>query len=126
MEASSGMPIYVAAAFATGAICTIAIDRLLRSEGGISRTEPGSEDAMNGLSTANGIEYHGLPKKPQPPPIVDGIEGCIGNTPMVRIRSLSEATGCEILAKAEVRLMFRLLKYKPLFYNRFLILFNSF
>ncbi|KAF2674568.1 cysteine synthase [Microthyrium microscopicum] len=30
-----------------------------------------------------------------------GIEGCIGNTPLFKIRSLSEATGCEILAKAE-------------------------
>lgn len=37
-----------------------------------------------------------------PPRIVDGIEGCIGNTPLLRIKSLSEATGCEILAKAEV------------------------
>lgn len=34
--------------------------------------------------------------------IVDGIEGLIGNTKLVRIRSLSLATGCEILAKAEV------------------------
>ncbi|KAK3394316.1 cysteine synthase-like protein [Podospora didyma] len=33
--------------------------------------------------------------------IVDGIEGCIGNTPLVQIRSLSEATGRIILAKAE-------------------------
>ncbi|KAK0733524.1 tryptophan synthase beta subunit-like PLP-dependent enzyme [Lasiosphaeria miniovina] len=33
--------------------------------------------------------------------IVDGIEGCIGSTPLVKIRSLSEATGREILAKAE-------------------------
>ncbi|KAF2836598.1 PALP-domain-containing protein [Patellaria atrata CBS 101060] len=33
--------------------------------------------------------------------ILDGIEGCIGNTPLIRIRSLSDATGCEILAKAE-------------------------
>lgn len=32
---------------------------------------------------------------------VDGIEGCIGNTPLVKIRSLSEATGRTILAKAE-------------------------
>jgi cysteine synthase A len=32
---------------------------------------------------------------------VDGIEGAIGNTPLIRIRSLSEATGCTILAKAE-------------------------
>ncbi|KAF2085656.1 cysteine synthase [Saccharata proteae CBS 121410] len=29
------------------------------------------------------------------------IEGCIGNTPLFKIKSLSEATGCEILAKAE-------------------------
>jgi hypothetical protein len=34
--------------------------------------------------------------------IKEGIEGCIGNTPLIKIKSLSEATGCEILAKAEV------------------------
>ncbi|KAH8905893.1 cysteine synthase 2 [Coniochaeta sp. PMI_546] len=34
-------------------------------------------------------------------PVADGIEGCIGNTPLIKIRSLSEATGCIILAKAE-------------------------
>lgn len=33
--------------------------------------------------------------------IAEGIEGCIGNTPLLKIKSLSEATGCEILAKAE-------------------------
>ena len=33
--------------------------------------------------------------------IVEGVEGCIGNTPLVKIRSLSEATGRTILAKAE-------------------------
>ena len=36
--------------------------------------------------------------------IPDGIEGCIGNTPLFRIRSLSEATGCDIFAKAEVNI----------------------
>lgn len=35
------------------------------------------------------------------PPIPEGIEGCIGNTPLFKIKSLSEATGCTILAKAE-------------------------
>jgi cysteine synthase A len=35
--------------------------------------------------------------------IPEGIEGCIGNTPLFKIKSLSEETGCEILAKAEVR-----------------------
>ncbi|KAI0396498.1 cysteine synthase-like protein [Xylariaceae sp. FL0594] len=33
--------------------------------------------------------------------IVQGIEGCIGGTPLIEIRSLSEATGRTILAKAE-------------------------
>ncbi|KAK6820875.1 Cysteine synthase 2 [Apiospora arundinis] len=40
---------------------------------------------------------------PLPPSagIVEGIEGCIGNTPLVEIKSLSDATGRTILAKAE-------------------------
>ena len=33
--------------------------------------------------------------------IREGVEGTIGNTPLIRIKSLSDATGCEILAKAE-------------------------
>jgi opacity protein-like surface antigen len=28
--------------------------------------------------------------------VVDGVLGAIGNTPLIRIRSLSEATGCEV------------------------------
>ena len=37
------------------------------------------------------------------PIILQGIESCIGNTPLFKIKSLSDATGCEILGKAEVR-----------------------
>lgn len=33
--------------------------------------------------------------------VADGLPSLVGNTPLLRIRSLSEATGCEILAKAE-------------------------
>lgn len=33
---------------------------------------------------------------------LEGIEACIGNTPLFKIKSLSEATGCDIFAKAEV------------------------
>ncbi|KAJ2561336.1 Cysteine synthase 2 [Coemansia sp. RSA 1836] len=33
--------------------------------------------------------------------VVDGVTGLIGNTPLVRIASLSAATGCEVLGKAE-------------------------
>jgi cysteine synthase len=35
------------------------------------------------------------------PSIPIGIESTIGNTPLVKIKSLSEVTGCDILAKAE-------------------------
>jgi cysteine synthase len=44
----------------------------------------------------------GLIARSGPPAIVEGIQGCIGNTPLFRIKSLSDETGCEILAKAEV------------------------
>lgn len=37
--------------------------------------------------------------------IKEGIEGCIGDTPLIKIKSLSEFTGCEILAKAEVEIL---------------------
>ncbi|SAM03736.1 hypothetical protein [Absidia glauca] len=33
--------------------------------------------------------------------VVEGVDGLIGNTPLMKIRSLSEATGCTILGKAE-------------------------
>ncbi|KAK3178893.1 hypothetical protein OEA41_001030 [Lepraria neglecta] len=33
--------------------------------------------------------------------VPEGIEVCIGNTPLFKIKSLSEETGCDILAKAE-------------------------
>jgi hypothetical protein len=33
--------------------------------------------------------------------VVEGYVGLIGGTPMVRLKSLSDATGCEILAKVK-------------------------
>jgi hypothetical protein len=33
--------------------------------------------------------------------IYTGIDGYVGNTPLIRLRRLSELTGCEILGKAE-------------------------
>ena len=38
---------------------------------------------------------------PCPPPISDGVLSLIGSTRLVRIASLSDATGCEVLGKAE-------------------------
>ena len=36
-----------------------------------------------------------------PAHIVEGFAGAVGNTPLIRLRRASEATGCEILGKAE-------------------------
>src|SRR5580658_857563 len=33
--------------------------------------------------------------------VTDGFTGAVGSTPLIRLRSLSEETGCEILGKAE-------------------------
>ncbi|ORY80342.1 OAS-TL 2 protein [Protomyces lactucae-debilis] len=38
---------------------------------------------------------------PASPLIANGLDDAIGNTPLIRIKSLSDATGCEILGKAE-------------------------
>ncbi|MEZ0295804.1 MAG: cysteine synthase A [Candidatus Methylacidiphilales bacterium] len=38
---------------------------------------------------------------PAPAPVYRGVEGHVGNTPLLRLRALSELTGCEILGKAE-------------------------
>ncbi|KAI9032893.1 tryptophan synthase beta subunit-like PLP-dependent enzyme [Phycomyces nitens] len=38
---------------------------------------------------------------PDEPEYVEGVDGLIGNTPLMKIQSLSEATGCTILGKAE-------------------------
>lgn len=48
-------------------------------------------------------KFIALPKSKDSSVICDGVAGLIGNTPMMRIKSLSDATGCEILAKAEVK-----------------------
>lgn len=86
--------IYISSAFVAGIIVTLAVKDLCSRK---QKSHEQSDESTDDGSTTK------LPSKLRPPPIVDGIEGCIGNTPLVRIRSLSEATGCEILAKAEVR-----------------------
>lgn len=41
------------------------------------------------------------PQAPTRAGIVDGFVGAVGNTPLIRLHRASEATGCEILGKAE-------------------------
>ncbi|CAI7590232.1 unnamed protein product [Penicillium glandicola] len=79
---------YIGTAFVAGVCLAVAYQEL---------TRPKHED-----NVAKQISpTDGLIARPGPPTIVEGIEGCIGNTPLFRIKSLSDETGCEILGKAE-------------------------
>lgn len=80
--------VYIGTAFVAGVCVAIACKDLLNRP---RREKSTAETPRNGLVARSG-----------PPAIVEGIEGCIGNTPLFRIKSLSDETGCEILAKAEV------------------------
>ncbi|KAJ5291003.1 Tryptophan synthase beta subunit-like PLP-dependent enzymes superfamily [Penicillium angulare] len=84
--------IYVGTAFVAGVCLTIAYKDILDSRRNEKSAKPKPQsDAL--------VAHSG------PPEIVEGIEGCIGNTHLFRIKSLSDETGCEILAKAEARFL---------------------
>ncbi|KAJ6006706.1 Cysteine synthase 2 [Penicillium sp. IBT 35674x] len=80
--------VYIGTAFVAGVCLTIVCKDILDSR---RREKSASPEAQSGAPVA----------RSGPPAIVEGIQGCIGNTPLFRIKSLSDATGCEILAKAE-------------------------
>lgn len=80
-------PVYIGTAFVAGVCLAIACRDLIAPR---HRDTESTADKSEPTARAG------------PPAIVEGIEGCIGNTPLFRIKSLSEETGCEILGKAEV------------------------
>lgn len=92
--------VFIGTAFVAGILVAVGFTELLypelkhRLRGTRSQSTTGLQDGSADSLTA----------RSGPPVIVDGIEGCIGNTPLLRIKSLSDATGCEILGKAEVSL----------------------
>ncbi|KAL1985716.1 hypothetical protein VTN96DRAFT_7464 [Rasamsonia emersonii] len=97
---------YVGAAFVAGILVTLGVRELLyphieRRLRGPQKTAAGQKNA-DAAALADESDADLLNSvRTGPPAIVDGVEGCIGNTPLFRIKSLSDATGCEILAKAE-------------------------
>lgn len=62
-----------------------------------NRTIVGAGLIENDQITLVDHEKNGVAKMEVP----QGIEACIGNTPLFKIKSLSSETGCDILAKAE-------------------------
>ena len=96
--------LYLSCAFIAGIICTTIIETSCLQ----SHHEPIPEASFDvseerSRSIIKAIKDHLFrSRQSTKPDIPDGIESCIGNTPLLRIRSLSEATGCDIFAKAEV------------------------
>ncbi|KDE04122.1 cysteine synthase [Microbotryum lychnidis-dioicae p1A1 Lamole] len=70
-----------------------AIRSILRPTSRLLYAEATSSSSSSANYPALQPHAHSLP--------VDGFVGAIGNTPLIRISSLSEETGCEILGKAE-------------------------
>ena len=105
---------YVAGAFLSGIALTVAYNRQLPAASSHTESQDASKQQhklLSKLSKINDLETlkktlveleSSLAKGEGGDDIKEGIEGCIGNTPLIRIKSLSEYTGCDILVKAEV------------------------
>lgn len=114
---------YLTLAFAAGILLTLGYkdlypdlerryqQRLRRARTPLPPRAPGAPDHVSLVDASKdsnrekqGVSTTSTAQQPilsSPYEIKTGIEGTIGNTPLIKIKSLSEATGCEILAKAE-------------------------
>lgn len=102
---------YITGAFVLGAVVALGIQNLRApGESAASGHPLGQQSRVNSTNTNSNRRNHiktsslnaNVGGGEIAADIKEGIEGCIGNTPLIKIKSLSEATGCEILAKAEV------------------------
>ena len=108
----SRQKLYTTLAFCAGVLITLGfkdfypdLERRFRSR----KPSPSSTVSGAGLKDGDKVKLddhtrskNGLAVEQRASAFPEGIEGCIGNTPLFKIRSLSEETGCEILGKAEV------------------------
>lgn len=104
--------VYLMIAFAAGVLLTLGFkDFYPDLERRFRRRRRG--DAVNsvagaGLERGSEVNLQDHTRRDTADPSVSdipqGIEACIGNTPLFRINSLSDATGCDILGKAEVQI----------------------
>ncbi len=101
---SSYSRLYVTAAFVAGIVLTLGFKDFYPDLERRFRRRRKTVVIQNGLeNVALRDNTDGQSSATFEPRILEGIEACIGNTPLIKIKSLSEATGCEVLAKAEVK-----------------------
>ncbi|OJJ98214.1 hypothetical protein ASPACDRAFT_31439 [Aspergillus aculeatus ATCC 16872] len=93
--------LYIGTAFVAGVLLTIGFKDLVYPELEQRIHEYLACRQSQPAADSEELSTETLVARPGPPAVVEGIEGCIGNTPLFRIKSLSDATGCEILGKAE-------------------------
>jgi cysteine synthase A len=102
--------VYCTAAFLAGVLLTLGFKDIYPDlEKRFRRRWRGNEIALEDSSLPGKIQLRegdtdGKEETGKKTSIGEGIESTIGKTPLFKIKSLSEATGCQILAKAEVRL----------------------
>lgn len=121
MSTDNHSKLYIALAFTAGILLTLGYkdfypdlerrfqQRMRWARSPVSTTTlPGTTDHVNLEDHSKERRKSSSSKPGEPAPSVPssyeiktGIEGTIGNTPLFRIKSLSDYTGCEILAKAE-------------------------
>ena len=95
---------YISGAFVLGAVVALGISNIRHHDREATTAHQLGQQrkVISNISKINNIDATEESLGKSAASIKEGIEGCIGNTPLIKIKSLSEATGCEILAKAEV------------------------
>lgn len=100
---------YIFGAFVLGVTLTVALNqRICEQDEHEKNIYQKILSTLKNGNSSNTVEKSSIDAKTTPKKnvenIKEGIEGCIGNTPLIKIKSLSEYTGCDILVKAEVNM----------------------
>lgn len=73
-----------------------------RAAAAAAATKPSDLSSFLGFLRSSEWQWRSTTERRIPPPlVVPGVLSSIGNTPMMRVASLSDATGCDVLIKCE-------------------------
>ncbi|KAK3811187.1 MAG: cysteine synthase [Benniella sp.] len=101
LESISDRNKHIAIGAALGVFFTLSTTAIVLASKGRLFTDDAHRRKTHSLSKKSDQQDSSVAEAGKGNTICDGVAGLIGNTPMMRIKSLSDATGCGILAKAE-------------------------